>query len=123
MFENEIEDLEEFRDMLFYLIQKNGFEAIRTDLKKSKNPAIKICGESEEILVIVRNANEKQYVLTKKEIRDVISKVALPPHSINNDSLAYRKGYIKALLELRIINDEFATGLFEIIEDMEGWEE
>jgi len=64
----------------------------------------------------------KKHILTGQQIQDVISKTELPPYSMINDSLAYRAGYIKALLELGLIDGLSASRMLMNIEQMEGWE-
>lgn len=63
-----------------------------------------------------------KYILTVQRIQEVISKVELPPHSMINDGRSYRAGYIKALLELGVIDGLSATRMLINIEQMEGWE-
>lgn len=65
---------------------------------------------------------KKQYILTKEQIQDVVSKAELPPHSMVNDSMTYRAGYIKALLDLGVIDGLYAARMLINIEQMEGWE-
>lgn len=63
-----------------------------------------------------------KYILTEQRIQEVVSKAELPPHSMINDSMTYRAGYVKALLDLGLIDGLSASRMLMHIEQMEGWE-
>lgn len=64
----------------------------------------------------------KKYILTEQRIQEAISKAELPPYSLINDSMTYRAGYVKALLDLGLIDGLSASRMLKHIEQMEGWE-
>lgn len=64
-----------------------------------------------------------KYTITEKQRGLALLKMELSPYSLINDSINHRAGYIRALLDLGMIDGLLAARMVMKVESMEGWEE
>ena len=65
----------------------------------------------------------KKYTVTESQRDAALNKVESAPHSLVNDSITYRAGYIQALTDLGMIDGLSAARTIIEVESMEGWNE
>lgn len=62
-----------------------------------------------------------QYKITEQKRNQVLLKMGLTPYSLLGDSISYRSGYIRALLDLGLIDGLTASRMLIEVVQLDGW--